>query len=534
MDESPDNRYGAFATRTQVGGMLGLRQAHGDVYDELLKTQRDHGVVDANNIDRIAEQSATCHACVRGVASFYSLLDTENSNAPTFPVIRVCDGPSCCLRGGGALMRRCREIAHGEYRLERSSCLGYCEQAPVMMVDQLHGDRWVASVAAENISDLQQLPPAPATCDVQMLGPPGSDRSRHPLTKRFGVVDARSIEQALSKGAYLALSQALNTDRDEIIEMVGLSGLRGYGGAGFKTAEKWRIAANTEADCRYVICNADESEPGTFKDRMLMENDPHLLLEGMAICGRAIGAQRGIIYIRGEYRNAAEILEHAISDSRERGFLGRDIQGSDFQFNITVHRGAGAYICGEESALLESLEGRRGEPRDRPPFPATSGYQQKPTVVNNVETFCCVPSIIHDGPEQFRQLGQGLAAGTKLFCLSGHIARPGLCEAAIGVSLRQVIHEFGGGMMRRKRIEVCALPAELRERSFQNRSWTFVPRFRCGQSRSANWIRSDYRCADQDVSSAGNAALDTKVLRIRIMWQVYAVPSGYCAGSRDR
>ena len=279
----------------------------------------------------------------------------------------------------------------------------------------------------------------------------------------------------------------------EVIREVDKSGLRGRGGAGFRSGQKWKVAADTPAEQRYVICNADESEPGTFKDRVLMEQDPHSVLEGMAICAHAIGATKGVIYIRGEYQIGFEVLSRAIEQARTRGFLGSDIQGRGFDFDISIHRGAGAYICGEETALLESLEGKRGEPRERPPFPATVGLWGKPTVVNNVETLCSVPSIIHDGAANYRSLGRGDACGTKLYCLSGHVAEAGICEAPKGVTTRQLISEFGHGMRegshfkfavdRRGRRDVCARGVA--------RRLTVV---RCDERRSGIGLRGDHRC----------------------------------------
>lgn len=439
------SRHGAFAANPQVGGMLATRGTRQNVFDVLATRQEANGVISNNDINEIADQTATCAAGVRGVASFYSLMNLRDGARPSLPVIRICDGPSCVLRGSEALLERCCEVANREFRVERTSCLGCCERAPVAMLDRI-ADRYVTHVDVESIADRGSLPPTFIPSDVQLLGHPTPNIARRPLTKRFGVVNPRSIESALSAGAYLALTQALETDRGKIVDAVRASGLRGRGGAGFNAAEKWQIVADTESEQRYVICNADESEPGTFKDRMLMENDPHLLLEGMAICGWATGSTKGLIYVRGEYLEATEVLNHAILEARKSGFLGRNVQGSGFDFDVSVHRGAGAYICGEETALIESLEGKRGEPRIRPPFPAQKGYRGMPTVINNVETLCCVPSIIHHGPQLHRDLGRGSATGTKLYCLSGHVENAGLCEAPSGVSLRQIIQEFGGGI----------------------------------------------------------------------------------------
>jgi NADP-reducing hydrogenase subunit HndC len=263
---------------------------------------------------------------------------------------------------------------------------------------------------------------------------------------RIGKLDPDSIQSAVAAGAYRALTSALTTSPTVLIDAVDQSGLRGCGGAGFPTGRKWRMVAESICADKYIVCNADESEPGTFKDRVLIEGDPHLILEGVALAGYAVGAHEGLIYVRGEYEWLARRLEHAIAQAEERNWLGSHIQGRDFSFRVRVHRGAGAYICGEETALLESLEGKRGEPRIRPPFPTTSGFHGKPTLVNNVETLCLVPSIVSRGPDWFRSLGTRSSSGTKVFTLTGHVNRPGAFEIPLGITLRQIIERFGGGM----------------------------------------------------------------------------------------
>jgi NADH-quinone oxidoreductase subunit F len=233
----------------------------------------------------------------------------------------------------------------------------------------------------------------------------------------------------------------------EIIEMVKKSGLRGRGGAGFPTGVKWSFIPKDHPGPRYLICNADESEPGTFKDRQLMERDPHQMIEGMIIAAYAISAHTAYIYIRGEFVLGARILERALTEASQAGYLGSNILGAGFALDIYVHRGAGAYICGEETALLESLEGKRGLPRTKPPFPATHGLFQKPTVVNNVETLANVPHIVNRGPEWFASTGNPLkSTGTRVFCMSGHVKRPGNYEVPMGIPFREMIYDIAGGM----------------------------------------------------------------------------------------
>lgn len=437
-------KYGAFAGNARVGGKLGLQagsQDAGEVLESLCKVQATEGAVSAPDIDRIASKTSTSEAAVRGACSFYSLLESGTADQPRKDVVRVCDGPACRLAGSDPL---CRSRAEGDsIRVARTSCLGYCDQAPSVMVDRSTGERFIAGSVNELSTDIGSL--GNRNPMVHVLGHPTPDLSRRPLTRRFGL-NPLSIDAALAAGAYRGLLVALHTESERIIRDVDDSGLRGRGGAGFRTGQKWRLAAEATGDQKYVVCNADESEPGTFKDRALMEADPHLLLEGMAICARAIGATKGVIYIRGAYTRAANVLRQAIEQARERNYLGGDIQGSGFEFDVAIHCGAGAYICGEETALLESLEGKRGEPRERPPYPATCGLWGKPTVVNNVETLCSVPAIVQSGPAEYRQLGRGRACGTKLYCLSGHVTHAGICEAPKGISVRQLLQEFGGGM----------------------------------------------------------------------------------------
>ena len=267
------------------------------------------------------------------------------------------------------------------------------------------------------------------------------------LTRRFSEPNCASLETYLAHDGYQGFRKALGMKPEEIIDQVKISNLRGRGGAGFPTGMKWSFVPRQSSRPKYVVVNADEGEPGTCKDRVLMENDPHSLLEGMMIAGLAVGAHTGYIYIRGEYRYLIEIMDRAIEEACAGGWLGRNILGSGFDFDAFTHTGAGSYECGEESALLESLEGKRGVPRIRPPFPAVSGAFQSPTVLNNVETFCAVPPIVLKGGEWFANLGTPKNGGTRLFCLSGHINRPGVYELPMGFNLLRMIEEVGGGMI---------------------------------------------------------------------------------------
>ncbi|MFS1523048.1 NADH-quinone oxidoreductase subunit NuoF [Microbulbifer sp. 2304DJ12-6] len=271
----------------------------------------------------------------------------------------------------------------------------------------------------------------------------------NPLTKN--VTDqniATDLERYLGNGGYVGWRKAHTIDPDKIIDLVKDGGLRGRGGAGFNTGLKWSfVPRGADApEQKFIVCNADEMEPGTFKDRLLMERDPHLLLEGMAIAAYAIGASIGYIFIRGEYHLAAERLEYAIEEAKAQGLLGTDICASGFSLEIFVHRSAGNYICGEETALLNALEGRRAIPRAKPPFPQVSGLWGKPTVVNNVETFCNIPHLVEFGVDWYRGLGRGEDAGSKLFGVSGHVKNPGTWELPMGTPIREIIEQHAGGM----------------------------------------------------------------------------------------
>jgi NADH-quinone oxidoreductase subunit F len=395
----------------------------------------NHGYLDAQLLGAVADALQVSDARIHGVASFYSLLSTRPRGEK---VIRVCDGPLCGL-GGAATVRPAIEAKASDNRwaVERSSCLGLCDRAPAALV----GSEPCGPIKAEraeavlngwrgNMPDYAE----PRAGEVRVM------------MARFGRIDPDSISSAIAAGAYQVLGAALQSLPTSILDAVEHAGLRGCGGAGFPTGKKWRIVEELPGGPKYVICNADESEPGAFKDRVLMEGDPHLLLESMALAGYAVGANAGVIYVRGEYEWIARRLEHAVAQAEERGWLGENIQASGFSFHIDVHRGAGAYICGEETALLNSLEGQRGEPRLRPPYPTARGYHGQPTIVDNVETLCHVPAIISRGAQWFRSLGTVDSPGTKVYSLTGYINRPGAFEAPLGITLRQIIDQFGGGL----------------------------------------------------------------------------------------
>lgn len=273
------------------------------------------------------------------------------------------------------------------------------------------------------------------------------------IFKHREIDNLAKLDIYLANGGYTALEKALKElSPSDVTDMVTHSGLRGRGGAGFSTGKKWAFVPKDPGP-KYLACNADESEPGTFKDHELMVRNPHQLIEGIALCCYAIGASKAYIYIRGEYVHPARVLERALDEARSKGYLGSRILGSDFDLDIVIHRGAGAYICGEESALLDSLEGKKGWPRLRPPFPAIEGLYAKPTVINNVETLCNVPHIINRGPEWFASIGTEKSPGTKVFSVCGQVNKPGNYELPLGVTARELIYEHAGGIKNGKKLK---------------------------------------------------------------------------------
>jgi NADH-quinone oxidoreductase subunit F len=384
-------------------------------------------------------------ADVYGVIEFYSLFYTKPVGKT---VLHVCTDPTCEMAGGeqvlGAICRRLG-VQPGEtsadgaddlgtFTVERAPCLGLCEHAPALLV----GGSPIGRAAPDQADRLAQ---------GQGYRPEGMIYGEgRILTANCGQGRRTILDEYLARGGYRGLRKALGMAPEAVIGEVKASGLVGRGGAAFPTGLKWEGAAQASGETKYVVCNADESEPGTFKDRVLLEEDPQRTLEGMLIAACAIGAPKGYIYVRGEYPQAYRALEAAVKEARQAGYLGPDVLGSGFAFEIELRLGAGAYICGEETALFESIEGKRGFPRVKPPFPTTHGLFGQPTVINNVETLCNVPYILEHGAEAYRQIGTGKSPGTKLFCLSGDVTRPGLYETPFGVSLRHLLEDLAGGV----------------------------------------------------------------------------------------
>jgi len=369
-----------------------------------------------------------------GMATFYSMLSFEERKK----VLRICDGPVCWLKRASETQAALESVAGEDWTVERSSCLGLCDRAPAVLVQ----DEQAGPIAPED---------AKRTCEDWRGVPSDYSQPRagetRIMTALIGKIDPDSIEDAITNGVYDGLKKALEHEPVAVLSEVETSGLQGRGGAGFPVGRKWKFVASEKRTPRYLVCNADESEPLIFKDRVLIDTNPHQLLEGMTIGGYACGASEAWIYIRGEYEYQAQRLERAIQQAEEKNYLGENILGSGFSFKIHVHRGAGAYICGEETALIESLEGKRGEPRLRPPYPPQSGFRGQPTAVNNVESFCAVPHIIKNGADWWRHLSVDPTPGIKVYMVLGHVKNPGLFEGPFGLTLREIIEDFGGGML---------------------------------------------------------------------------------------
>jgi len=363
-------------------------------------------------------------------------------------VLHVCDDVVCRVNGATELAVSCRESIgppHAEHEgvmWIKSPCLGQCERAPAVLV-QKAGKGRSSETLAPATTDWIRASVEDRPLDVRpplSVGPPTERR----LLARVGVVDPTSLDGYRSHGGYAALRRAIDIGPSLTIREIKDAKLMGRGGAAFPTGVKWDAVAQQPARPHYVICNADESEPGTFKDRVLMEGDPFALVEAMTIAGFAMAAEKGFIYLRGEYPLAHERLENAIRSARLRGLLGDNVMGAGFKFDLEVRSGAGAYICGEETALFNSLEGKRGEPRSKPPFPVSHGLFGKPTGINNVETLVNVPVILNLGAAAYSALGTPGSTGTRLFCVSGHIERPGTYEVECGTPLSKLIELAGG------------------------------------------------------------------------------------------
>jgi NADH:ubiquinone oxidoreductase subunit F (NADH-binding)/NADH:ubiquinone oxidoreductase subunit E len=423
--------------------IIAVARKHGhrseEILEMLLELQEARGSVTHEMLGDLARLLNIPASRVYGIASFYSMLElADSSPLSAQQKVSVCDGPVCWLCGGN--LKSSKEDLtemYPEMKVKRTSCLGLCDHAPAILVDNKQ------TGPIQGLNSRENLLGNTVRSEIYSQARPGEVRVMLDLA---GKVDPDSLDSALLMGVYQGLNSALKRTPKDVIQEVENSNLNGRGGAGFPVGKKWRFVAAANQTPKFVVCNADESEPMIFKDRVLIDTNPHQILEGMAIAAYAVGASSGYIYIRGEYFSQAKRLERAIEQAEKSGWLGNDIAGSGFAFKVHVHSGAGAYICGEETALIESLEGKRGEPRIRPPYPTTSGFHNLPTLVNNVESFASIPHILQRGSDWYKNLSNNSAGGTKLYIILGHINHPGLFEAPFGLTLREIIENFGMGL----------------------------------------------------------------------------------------
>ncbi len=378
--------------------------------------------------------------------------------------VLVCMGSNCVIDNSQGIVQSFnaeleRTGISGEVRIVETGCFGMCNYGPTVVI--YPGGVFYCKVTPEDVPEivnehlingrvvhrlLYDGPETPKTMQTVYQANYFKKQQRIVL-RNCGIIDPESIDEYIASDGYSALRKCLtDMSPQEVIDEVKESGLRGRGGAAFPTGLKWQLTQKAPGQPKYVVCNADEGEPGTFKDRLILEGDPHSLIEAMAIAGYAIGSNKGYMYIRGEYTLSIERMQLAIEQARKRGFLGENILGTEFSFDIEIRQGAGSYVCGEETALIASIEGKRGEPFYKPPYPTDAGLWGKPTLINNVETLANIPPIIMQGGRWFRNIGTAKSPGTKVFTLTGNVANKGLIEVPMGITLREVVYEIGGGI----------------------------------------------------------------------------------------
>ena len=439
-------------TRVSRGGLGEVKERRDLLLPALHAVQDRVGWISRGALNYICRRLTVPPAEAWGVVTFYHLLHTEPQPRT---IVHVCDDIACRLAGAEALCQQLEAAHRGseEWQWQRSPCLGQCDRAPAAL--RVEAGESPGAEALLNITSVSQIiqaglkPGSSAEASVGFnneLLPSAVSIGAQPckLLRRINTGDVTTLAGYLAAGGYRALARAVELGATGVIKEVIASNLLGRGGAAFPTGRKWEAVARESGRPHYLVCNADESEPGTFKDRVLLEEDPYAIVEAMTIAGYAAGCEQGYVYIRGEYPLAAERVQGAIDAARNDGLLGPDVAGKGFAFDLEIRRGAGAYICGEETALFNSLEGKRGEPRSKPPFPAQVGLFGKPTVVNNVETLVNVLDIVLEGGESWARLGTKQSTGTRLFCLSGNVAQPGLYEAPFGITLGELVKMAGG------------------------------------------------------------------------------------------
>jgi NADH-quinone oxidoreductase subunit F len=426
----------------------------------MIYAQDQYGFLGDDLLSEIARRVGLNLIQVAETLEYYSMLHRKPMGKNH---VQVCTNVSCMLRGGNEIYEHVKKrlqidnketTPNGLFSLEEVECIGACTGAPAMQINYDFYESLTPRKVDQLLDEVQNgAKPRPVACITGSVHP-RLEAEIPVISRRFGIQNSRDINVYKQNEGYQALEKALTQmTPEQIIDEVKKSNLRGRGGAGFPTGMKWSFVPKDSPKPKYILCNADESEPGTCKDRPLMEHDPHQLIEGIAIAGRAIGSKQGYIYIRGEYRYVLDIVDQALREAYDAGYLGKNILGSGFDFDLVTHTGAGAYECGEESALMESLEGKRGYPRIKPPFPAVVGLYGSPTVINNVETLSSVPSILLRGGEWYAGLGTPKNGGTRMLCISGHVNRPGIYEVPLGMNMRAAIEQLAGGVRSGKKLK---------------------------------------------------------------------------------
>lgn len=429
----------------------------------LREIHQDQNYITPKQLEEVAQKLNIPLSRVYGATTFYTLLSPQPKGKY---VLRICSSTPCHMAGSKNLLNYLKDklkiqeretSTDGLFTLELTSCLGVCAVAPAIMVnDKIYGNL--------DIKKLDQIIDKCKRGEIEIkestsLGADilGNKKDKVVL-ENCGIINPELIEDYKLKGGYTALSKAIKEmTPQEVINEVKNSKLVGRGGAAFPTGLKWEFSSRATKKPKYIICNADEGEPGTFKDRLVLENDPHKIIEAMVIAGYAVGAEYGYIYIRGEYSFSKKRIKQAIDKAREQKYLGENILGTKFSFDIEIREGAGAYICGDETALMESIEGKRGEPRSKPPYPPTSGLWNKPTVINNVETLSNIPSIILKGADWFNKIGLSESSGTKVLTLLGDVKKQGAVEVPLGTNLKDIIYNIGGGIIEGKELKMVQL-----------------------------------------------------------------------------
>ncbi len=410
--------------------------------------QADQGYISQEAEAWVGRILGVSRSHVYEAVSFYNMFHTKPVGRRE---LRVCTSLPCLLRGADALLDRIKEslkigpgetTPDGEVTLTEVECLCACEMSPMAQLDE----RFVGPLEGGSVDlIIQDALTEPGRPESTPEPDPYISTDGPVLSTRFKDPEGTWLDAYLTDDGYVAARKVLTSmTPQDVIDEVSSANLRGLGGAGFPAGRKWSFVPKETDKPKFLVVNADEGEPGTFKDRYIMERDPHALIEGMIIAAFAIGSHKAYVYIRGEYFRSAKRLQRAVDEAYGRGWLGKDIQGTGFDLDVVIHSGAGAYICGEETALLTSLEGGKGFPRLKPPFPAISGLFQCPTIVNNVETLACVPFILRNGAEHFAGIGTEQQGGTRLFCVCGHVVRPGVYEEPVSITLRELIEKAGG------------------------------------------------------------------------------------------